>query len=99
MNIEQQILCQNTSNIHLALSLSLSLPFRLSLSLSITMTHPLTTKAPHVVFSWLALSSLSLASVQSLFHLEPGCEGLKNLDNGQHDDQHARPYSTVVDWV
>ncbi len=39
------------------------------------------------------------ASVQSLFHLEPGCEGLKNLGNGQHDDQHARPYYTVVDWV
>jgi hypothetical protein len=65
------------------------------------MTHALTAKAPHVVFSWLALSSLSLgsASVQSLFHLEPGFEGLKNLGNGQHDDQHARPYYTFVAWV
>jgi hypothetical protein len=40
---------------------------------------------------WLFPRFLS-ASVQSLFHLEPGCEGLKNLGNRQHDDQHARPY-------
>jgi hypothetical protein len=49
----------------------------------------------------MAGSFLDFSRPQSslFFTWSQGVRGLKYLGNGQLDDQHSRPYYTVVDWV